>query len=510
MDSVVATLVLENLDGRSIDLVRLARRLWALCGTEAEGASLDELIAGARTGGWAERVRSAAELGCCNNESLLVGQELLALLDDVDADVRVTALLALDARGMATGAVLGTALVDSDWEVRLHATSIATSKGDRRRAHLLQALESSDSRVRVIAMCAIREADCTNAALVASVSSALSGQDLSVRLAALHACARLDEARLLSPGFLSASSQDRDARIRCAVMRSIRWWKDDAMRAQILSRGVVDTAGVRLAAWRSISANPAAIHASYLLKGLKESDARVRTMALEAISTRLASDTLQLRVGAIQAALSDDHLEVRLAAIQAVSLLPEGPGPCIGTLVAMLATPSLRSVAATALGRESAEAPDAIRPLCRLICEHKCRATAASALGRIGSAARLAIPLLRTLLRSEHPLTRIAAATALRRLGESCTSILDAVFPLLEDPNFVYRCKALEALEAIVRPGMSAAVESTTGGRGLRRIWPMRPHLRKRVVERVKRCLADSELEVRAQAVRTLEAIGSK
>jgi hypothetical protein len=84
------------------------------------------------------------------------------------------------------------------------------------------------------------------------------------------------------------------------------------------------------------------------------------------------------------------------------------------------------------------------------------RATAAQALGKIGPAAKKAVPDLLTALRDEDEDVRAAAAAALGKIGPVTKEVVPALTEALKDPAYIVRANAVGALGRI-GPAANAA-----------------------------------------------------
>ena len=111
------------------------------------------------------------------------------------------------------------------------------------------------------------------------------------------------------------------------------------------------------------------------------------------------------------------------------------------------------------------------------------------ALGKMGPAARAAVPMLRRKLRSESSLERLASIVALLRIQPGERSLAAVAGPLLKE--------ALDSEHEVVRAEAAVAV-GKLGSLG------------KRLIPRLKQLLDDESPHVRAMATEALTKLGAE
>ncbi len=179
-------------------------------------------------------------------------------------------------------------------------------------------------------------------------------------------------------------------------------------------------------AWRPPTPEQAASAARALLAALQIDDDRYNAInllrAIGPAAGAVVPDVLEMNDW------PDHGLGSRLTILAA--LAPSRPG-LLPYFVARLGDDPY--TACTALAEFGPEAAPAVLPLCRLLLRSGYEAEPARALGRIGPAARAAVPLLRPLLDSGNALTRFRAAEALWRIERRAGTLPGVLAGLLGD-----------------------------------------------------------------------------
>ncbi|HJZ59714.1 MAG TPA: HEAT repeat domain-containing protein, partial [Gemmataceae bacterium] len=242
----------------------------------------------------------------------------------------------------------------------------------------------------------------------------------SMRLRVIAAAAVADPA---SPAVASAvvkASGDRDEAVRAAAASAIGKLNPlpaDALAVLIKLAKSDPRYPPRLAAVRALAeagprAKAARADLETLTKGTMPGVALWAKVALAAVDGDVRTAT-----GVIRAGLSDADGQVREAAAEALILI--GPTPSdLPALTAMLKGPAGKAAAARAIGRLGPAAKEAVPRLSDLLEDRDsgARVAAAEALGQIGApAATPAIPKLQAALKD--PLVEPTARKALEKLG---------------------------------------------------------------------------------------------
>jgi HEAT repeat protein len=244
---------------------------------------------------------------------------------------------------------------------------------------------SPGTRLRVLAAAAA--ADPANPAVAAAAIKAAGEKNEYVRAAAASALGRLDP---LSPEALATLT---------------KMAKSDSMTGPRM-------AAVRALAVAGVRARAARADLEALAGSGSPGIALWAKVAIAAVD-----GDVQKAAGVVRAGLTDPNASVRLAAADALSLI--GPTPTdLPALLVVLKDPAGREPAARAIGRLGPAAREAVPRLAELLGDNdtRVRVAAADALGQIGSPGALpAIPKLREALKD--PAVEPAARRALEKLG---------------------------------------------------------------------------------------------
>ncbi len=171
---------------------------------------------------------------------------------------------------------------------------------------------------------------------------------------------------------------------------------------------------------------------------------------------------------ALTTALSDSSRDVRLNAAEAVGTMGLDASSAIPALIEAAkrrdSSGNAQAMAAWALARMGPQARDAVPVLVELLSTHEqsiVRREAALTLAAIGEDAKTALPALRKALEDENGFGRVAAATALAKLGQDTTGI-PLLVEALADQSVVGTRVAADAL-ADIGPLAKDAVPSLVG-----------------------------------------------
>lgn len=327
---------------------------------------------------------------------------LAKLVDDAEPVIRRQMALVLvklgPAAAPAAAAIARVLLAENDLAVKEEYVEALIAMGPGAKpaaAALIQLYDNPDispaMRRRVLVAAAV--ADPASAAVAAVLVKAAADKDEYTRAAAAAALGKLDP---LPPDALQALLK----------------------LAQTDSLHVVRAAAVRALAEAGPRAKPARAELESLSNNASPG---VRLWAKVAIAA--VDGDVQSAAGAVRAALADPDLMMRIAAAECLLLL--GPTPAdLPPLMALLKEPVAREAAVRAIGRLGAAAKEAVPPLAELLDDRdsRVRIAAAEALGQIGAPAALsAIPKLREVLRD--PLVASAARRSLELLGVKADSV---------------------------------------------------------------------------------------
>lgn len=202
---------------------------------------------------------------------------------------------------------------------------------------------------------------------------------------------------------------------------------------------------------------------------LQNSSSDVRRRATEVL-LETAPDVRQA-IPALTAALADNSREVRRNAAEALgSMGPEAASALPALTKALLRHDSFGNAqvkAAWALAQIGPTAKDAVPALIELLSTHEqptARREAALTLAAIGPDAVAALPALKTALADENGFVRVAAATALGKVGQD-TSGIPLIVEALKDQAIVGTRVAADAL-AEIGPAARGTVPALTDALG--------------------------------------------
>lgn len=516
---------------------------WMLClvatlmADAARADELNDLIARLKRDGLAEQVRAAKELGDMREKAAIAIPELVRLLGEETPDsgprffvdnlhrFAAEALTKIGAR--AVPALIEALEKSPDPKVRQGAALALRDFGrDAKGAipALAGALRDADETVRVLALEALARQRDTAAGELPRLSE-LVEKDLSqqVRVAAVAALPAIDPAGEKALPILLRALEDKSSLVRAQAATALGRLGEKAQGAVprlVLLLGDEESGelfsfpfikSVRAFAGQALreigpSAIPAVIEAlessadpkvregaaivvrdfgldwkeapAALAEALDDSEAVVRTIAIEGLARHGTKTRAQLPRLAelIEADLSEP---VRVAAIGALEPIDPCGDDSLGALQGALKDRSalVRSVAAMALGRLGTKAEPAVPVLMELLADDQIRAhaysadfagsrevcgDAAEALGRIGATAKQALPALAKLRedRSHTALTRAIAAIAIVGIVPDDADAMTGFAAALDDDELWSDCTevltALDELGAKAKPAAPA------------------------------------------------------
>jgi HEAT repeat protein len=344
-------------------------------------------------------------------------------------------------------------LKSQDWKVRRSAVSdLGEIAPEAKKAllALIETLKDEDSRVRRSAAEALARTGPAAARAVPRLTELLSDEDSAVRQAAASTLGSIGPKAKKAISALSTLLKDKDPRVRASAAEAL---------------GGIGP--------RAAEAIPA------LVASVKDKDPRVRASAAEALA-RSGPQAAQT-VPTLSKLLADEDADVREAAantlgqigkpavptliaglksgnpvfLQAVTnaLGKIGP-PAVPALIETLTNPKekvlARQYAAIALTKVGNNPKEIVPALAGRLedKESAIRRSAAGALGKIGPAARAALPRLIDMSgnETEDPVVREYAVRALTRIDGNDANVVSALIRVLEDENPKVREAAVEAL----------------------------------------------------------------
>ncbi len=344
---------------------------------------------------------------------------LLRALADEDGDVRYWAVCALG-RLRAGGSalhVLIEVLKDMDEGLLRGALEALHDAGAGAVAELLEELESEDPGVRHFAAVALGPLGESASEAVPALVAALRDDDPGVSQAAARALVQIepDAERILR----EVLADERPEVLLAAAGALAQLDPEDAeARDTLLALSSNDDAELREMAVRAIGAAgsgaEAVLHA--LSRALGDRDRKVRIAAAEALGRLGPAARAATRPLLDAMARSEWDLWEGARA----SLLSIGPIAAPDLIEALGSTaPKVAQWAAWGLERLGADSPEVVRSILRELGSPVCalRAPLFDVLGRIGDAAKAAVPILTDALSDGEERVREAAREALRRLG---------------------------------------------------------------------------------------------
>lgn len=262
-----------------------------------------------------------------------------------------------------------------------------------------------------------------------------------VKCAAAKALGLMGEAARSAVSALAEALQDREEAVREAAAEAVALIGPlDEAAADSLAEGLAspDTE-VRAQTAQALGTIGAAAQeaAPALVEALDDDSDRVRAEAVEAIG-KIGEGAAEVAVPGLVRSLDDEDAAVVALAAEALGRMGDAAADAVPALIQALGHLNVRARlnAAEALGAIGAAAGSAREALERSAGDEDggVRAAAILALGRLGDPARIRGVLLRSFA-DDDPAPRTAAVVAAGLLERADASILEAMRPLLDDPN---------------------------------------------------------------------------
>ncbi|MGI9471382.1 MAG: HEAT repeat domain-containing protein, partial [Rubripirellula sp.] len=317
--------------------------------------------------------RAALEgLGKCSDLNPAVVKRFRQYAEDEDAGVRAAAILAMAKREPKSSELtqaLRAGVNDADATVRVRAIEGLAIQGVAANAieELVQALEDSHSNVRLVAVTTLSESGEAAQPTVGKITSLLSDGDAEVRAAAAEAIGQIgtNEASVVTK--LSRSLQDQDSKVLLASLNS-------------------------LAALGEASKT----HTQEVWPLLEHPDAGMRSAALKC----LAAVDGEAATPILIELLSDRDWTVRRDSAESLGKIGSKAKAAVPTLFRMLTSEDDRDAARGALRAIDDAGPEAVPVLVGALesDDRRQRYYAMFLLGKVGPAAKDALPAIRRLL----------------------------------------------------------------------------------------------------------------
>jgi HEAT repeat protein/S1-C subfamily serine protease len=287
---------------------------------------------------------------------------------------------------------------------------------------LIKDLGSPDAKVKVRAAQALAEMGPAARLAVSALVRALKDADELVRRLALDALTKIGTPDRADVPLLTQCLKDEDAAVRSYAAEAIGKVGADAR-----------------------SAGPS------LLEALKDREAAVRQRAARSLG-QVGTDNRQTVFPVLTAALKDPDLQVRVAAAEALTTVSPLQAGDLPLLLDMLKHQDVlvRGVAARAVGKLGAAARSAIPALTELVRgtpDREVRRAGIGALAQFGVEAREAIPALIEALKDEA--LRPDVIPVLGKMGAAAKDAVKALAEALSDANAATRASSLAALGKI-------------------------------------------------------------
>jgi HEAT repeat protein len=357
---------------------------------------------------------------------------------------------------------------------------------------------------------------------VAALIRSLGSPDAKARAQAAQSLAAMGPAARNAITFLVPALKDKDELVRRLAAEALAKIGPPAKSdVPALAKALQDSAPeVRLYAAEALgqAGGDAQAAVGPLTEAAKDSDAALREQAVRALG-KVGAAAKEAVQAALLAALKDDAAGVRAAAAEALGNLPLGADD-VDTLLAVLRNrdAGVRAGAARALGKVGAQAKAAVKPLTAAAHDASApvRQAAVEALGKIGPDAKEAAPALTKA--AEEPELRKAALTALAQLGPAAHEAAPAVAGVLKGAAKEDRLLALDALAAL-KPSTAAEVKEVVP-KVTALFEEKEEDVRDKAVEalgkigkpavgQLGRLLGNNNAQIRLEAARALEAIGT-
>jgi predicted Zn finger-like uncharacterized protein len=426
---------------------------------------------------WSLGVRQADIL----NEALIAG------LKDPDPVVKqqaAEALFALGPEARPAAPQLEAVLGDPDALVRLRATQALWSIGPAAKAQvprLLKGLEDRDAKVRVYSAMAVWTIAHVKDG-VPVLADALRNPDVLVRQMAVKMLYTVSkEARASQIAVAKAAGKVQIVDAVPALTEALKDGDSDVRGIAAMTLNVLGK--------DARSALPA------LMQALKyKNDPIFRAEAAHAIGAvgqdLPADSTREAVLTALGTALADPDNTVRVFAAQSLWVIERNADRVVPTLLKVLLEDpdrDVRAKAAFALGVLEGKAKAAVPTLNAALKDTNplLRLAAATALGKIGTPARVCYPTLDQLAKEDkQPEVRKAASEAIKKIGPPTrTDVQTLLIPALKNPNPDYRAAAAVCLWMLFREARDAVLP-------------------------LSEALADTDEQVRSHAAFALAAIG--
>lgn len=376
-----------------------------------------------------EAIRAVCEAGPVARPAAF--DQLLALLDDADADVRAAAQQAMPQLGALAAAdlpVLQAGLRGRQAEMRRFCAAAIGAMGTKAAGavpFMARALTDSDAGVRLAAVAALGKMGPSVADVADDVLNVRTDSDPAVRAAAVSTLATVGRKKGV-PEALFAALGDRDAAVRAAACTALRALnpppgKDDVLQFNAaLKSDKVDVRRFAAAELSRLGSDSAAVLPT-LVDALKDPDPEVLNHIHETIgaigpNAKLAGPPLLEMMDAALGAAGRDKAaadQFRRASVTLGKIGQAEKAVPVMRKVLLGSDPALIKEVLSAFAAMGSDAKDAVPDLCALLNEAVWRRPAAEALAKIG---KPAVEPLLVVLDKKPKETKLAALDALARM----------------------------------------------------------------------------------------------
>jgi HEAT repeat protein len=351
-------------------------------------------------------------------------------------------------------------LVDDDVEIRRKAAAALGElrpRSDEAIESLIHALGDEDAEVRQLAAAALEEIGPSARSAADRLAESLDDEESDVRKAAIRALKRTGAATAVVPA-ITKVLDDKNEEVRIEALLALSSFGREASTAipQVILRvhdrhDWVKTAAIEALA--KIASADVAVPAIIELVRFPNHEVRRRVAEdLAAIGPAAAKAVPQLA----RQLTRDDDDEVRMAMADALGAIDRGSDAAIGALTQALSDDHayVRTHAAMALGQIGPKARQAVLGLLALLDDGEARTAAALAVVEIDQRLDAAMPVLLDALDDPGPWAASQAAYNIGRIGPAAKAAVPKLLAMLEDDETGMAAEALGKLGEAAAPAL--------------------------------------------------------
>lgn len=359
----------------------------------------------------------------------------------------------------ATSALINALGNDSAWVASSAARALSEMDPIPESAigPLAELLEHPSSSLRKSALDGLGKCDGLDPGIVRAFRSHVQDKDASVRASAVLAIALRDENSTEVSDLLRDGLRDSDAVVRTNALEGIaEQGIANEMMDELATALSDDDPGVRLASLKTLTTvgTPAHRLSGQVASLLADPDNRVRVAAAAALGDLEVSD--KETITQLSKCLQDDNRAVVLATLNSLAALGDASKPHVSEVLPLLNHPAseVRSAALVCVSELDDEA--AIPVLIDALEDQQwtVRRDASEALGKFGSKAKSAVPVLFRFLASEED--RDAARSALRAIDDAGPEAVPVLVEALDSDDRGQRYYAMFLLGKVGKDARDA------------------------------------------------------